>query len=179
MAYANRPGHASVHARNRWQRLATAAAGAPGESPLTRIPIDPDTIRALAAVLAETGLTEIEIADKDSRIRVVRGGTTTTVLPVAASAPVANAGTSTTPDVAVHPGAVVSPMVGVAYLSPEPGTPPFVNVGQQVTAGQTLLLIEAMKTFNQIKAPKAGLITAILVQSGAPVEYGEALIVLE
>ena len=70
-------------------------------------------------------------------------------------------------------------MVGVAYLSPEPGSPAFVNVGQQVTAGQTLLLIEAMKTFNQIKAPKAGTVTAILVQNGAPVEYGEVLIVLD
>ena len=147
---------------------------------MTRIPIDPDTIRALAAVLAETGLTEIEIADKDSRIRVVRGGSaTTTVLPVSAPPPAANAGAPILQDAAAHPGAVVSPMVGVAYLSPEPGAPPFVSVGQQVTAGQTLLLIEAMKTFNQIKAPKAGSVTAILVQSGAPVEYGEALIVLE
>ena len=82
-------------------------------------------------------------------------------------------------DAAAHPGAVVSPMVGVAYLSPEPGAPAFVNVGQQVVAGQTLLLIEAMKTFNQIKAPKAGTVAAILVQTGAPVEYGEVLIILE
>jgi acetyl-CoA carboxylase biotin carboxyl carrier protein len=146
---------------------------------LTRIPIDPDTIRALAAVLAETGLTEIEIADKDSRIRVVRGGnTSTTVVPLAA-APAAVAAAPVTQDLATHPGAVVSPMVGVAYLSPEPGAPPFVTVGQSVTAGQTLLLIEAMKTFNQIKAPKAGTVAAIVVQSGAPVEYGEALIILE
>ncbi|HEY0185811.1 MAG TPA: acetyl-CoA carboxylase biotin carboxyl carrier protein subunit [Rhodopila sp.] len=147
---------------------------------MTRIPIDPDTIRALAAVLAETGLTEIEIADKDNRIRVVRGGSgsPTTVVPVPVSAPVP-AAAPITPDVAAHPGAVVSPMVGVAYLSPEPGAPPFVTIGQQVTAGQTLLLIEAMKTFNQIKAPKAGTVAAILVQSGAPVEYGEVLIILE
>jgi acetyl-CoA carboxylase biotin carboxyl carrier protein len=150
---------------------------------VTRIPIDPDTIRALAAVLVETGLTEIEIADKDSRIRVVRGGgvASTTVIPIAAvappTAPVAPAAVA--PDMAAHPGAVVSPMVGVAYLSPEPGAPQFVNIGQQVTAGQTLLLIEAMKTFNQIKAPKAGTVAAILVQSGAPVEYGEVLIILE
>jgi acetyl-CoA carboxylase biotin carboxyl carrier protein len=145
---------------------------------LTRIPIDPDTIRALAAVLVETGLTEIEIADKDSRIRVVRGGGATTVVPVAAarSAP---APAPVVQDVAAHPGAVLSPMVGVAYLSPEPGTPPFVNVGQSVTAGQTLMLIEAMKTFNQIKAPKAGTVAAILVQNGAPVEYSEALLILE
>jgi acetyl-CoA carboxylase biotin carboxyl carrier protein len=148
---------------------------------LTRIPIDPDTIRALAAVLVETGLTEIEIADKDSRIRVVRGGTVAaTVLPPSvAAAPAPSIVAPVTQDAAAHPGAVVSPMVGVAYLSPEPGAPAFVTLGQPVIAGQTLLLIEAMKTFNQIKAPKAGTVTAILVQSGAPVEYGEALIVLE
>jgi acetyl-CoA carboxylase biotin carboxyl carrier protein len=147
---------------------------------LTRIPIDPDTIRALAAVLVETGLTEIEIADKDSRIRVVRGGgVATTVLPLATPAATLAATTALTHEAAVHPGAVTSPMVGVAYLAPEPGAPPFVTVGQQVAVGETLLLIEAMKTFNQIKAPKAGTVTAVLVQSGAPVEYGEALIILE
>lgn len=146
---------------------------------MTRIPIDPDTIRALAAVLVETGLTEIEIADKDSRIRVVRGGgVATTVVPVAA-APTPVLTPPSVQDVAAHPGAVVSPMVGVAYLAPEPGAPPFVTPGQPVVAGQTLLLIEAMKTFNQIKAPKSGIVAAILVQSGAPVEYGEALIILE
>jgi acetyl-CoA carboxylase biotin carboxyl carrier protein len=147
---------------------------------LTRIPIDPDTIRALAAVLVETGLTEIEIADKDSRIRVVRGGgVATTVLTHPGPAPVAAAVVPLTQEAAVHPGAVVSPMVGVVYLAPEPGAASFVTIGQQVTAGQTLLLIEAMKTFNQIKAPKAGTVSAILVQNGAPVEYGEALIILE
>jgi acetyl-CoA carboxylase biotin carboxyl carrier protein len=146
---------------------------------LTRIPIDPDTIRALAAVLVETGLTEIEIADKDSRIRVVRGIGPTTIVAPSTAAPIAPSSVPLTHEAATHPGAVVSPMVGVAYLSPEPGAPSFVSVGQQVTSGQTLLLIEAMKTFNQIKAPKAGTITAVLVQSGAPVEYGEALIVLE
>jgi acetyl-CoA carboxylase biotin carboxyl carrier protein len=150
-----------------------------GGKPLTRIPIDPDTIRALAAVLVETGLTEIEIADKDSRIRVVRGGAVAaTVVPVATAAPAAPPA-AVVRDAAAHPGAVVSPMVGVAYLSPEPGAAAFVNVGQQVVAGQTLLLIEAMKTFNQIKAPKAGTVAAILVQTGAPVEYGEVLIILE
>jgi len=148
---------------------------------VTRIPIDPDTIRALAAVLTETGLSEIEIADKDSRIRVVRGGAATTVAvpaPAAAAAPIPAAAAPAS-DPASHPGAVVSPMVGVAYLSPEPGAAAFITVGQQVAAGQTLLLIEAMKTFNQIKAPKAGTVTSILVQNGAPVEYGEVLMVLE
>jgi acetyl-CoA carboxylase biotin carboxyl carrier protein len=146
---------------------------------LTRIPIDPDTIRALAAVLTETGLTEIEIADKDTRIRVVRGGGAVTATVPAVAARVAPVEAPVRQDVTAHPGAVVSPMVGVAYLSPEPGAPPFVTVGQSVTAGQTLLLIEAMKTFNQIRAPKAGSVAAILIQNGAPVEYGEVLIILE
>jgi acetyl-CoA carboxylase biotin carboxyl carrier protein len=153
---------------------------------VTRIPIDPDAIRALASVLAETGLTEIEIAEKDSRIRVVRGviapsaavGIPVATAAVAAPAPVV-AAASAEAELAAHPGAVPSPMVGVAYLSPEPGSPPFVTVGQQVTAGQTLLLIEAMKTFNQIKAPKAGTVARILVQNSAPVEYGEVLMILE
>ena len=148
---------------------------------MTRIPIDPDAIRALASVLAETGLTEIEIAEKDSRIRIVRGNVTQVAplsVPAAVAAPVA-AVASAEAELAAHPGAVASPMVGVAYLSPEPGSPPFVTVGQQVTAGQTVLLIEAMKTFNQIKAPKAGTVARILVQNSAPVEYGEVLMILE
>ncbi len=148
---------------------------------MTRIPFDPDAIRALAAVLSETGLTEIEIAEKDSRIRVVRAA-------VAPAAPARHSADRTgcrrlsagpSPEESVPPGAVLSPMVGVAYLSPEPGAPPFVTVGQSVAAGQTLLLIEAMKTFNQIKAPKAGTITRILVSNSTPVEYGEVLLVLE
>ncbi|HTW69930.1 MAG TPA: biotin/lipoyl-containing protein, partial [Acetobacteraceae bacterium] len=130
---------------------------------MTRIPFDPDAIRMLAAVLTETGLTEIEIAEKDSRIRVVRGGGTPLAAVTAMPLPAASAlsgsaavAASAEAELAAHPGAVTSPMVGVAYLLPEPGSPPFVTVGQTVTAGQTLLLIEAMKTFNQIKAPKAG-----------------------
>jgi len=149
---------------------------------LTRIPIDPDAIRALAAVLVETGLSEIEIADKDSRIRVVRSlapATLPTSIAPAAAVPVQAVAAPVVHDLAAHPGAVTSPMVGVAYLSPEPGAPAFVTAGQQVAAGQTLLLIEAMKTFNQIKAPKAGTVAAILVQHSAPVEYGEVLIILE
>ena len=150
---------------------------------MTRIPFDPDAIRALAAVLTETGLTEIEIAEKDSRIRVVRGGVPTVaalpVATVAAVTPVAGHPAASAPDLTNHPGAVTSPMVGVAYLSPEPGSPPFVTVGQAVTAGQTVLLIEAMKTFNQIKAPKSGTVTRILVTNSTPVEYGEVLLILE
>jgi acetyl-CoA carboxylase biotin carboxyl carrier protein len=149
---------------------------------MTRIPFDPDAIRALAAVLAETGLTEIEIAEKDSRIRVVRaapqGAASAASVPVAHTVqPPAPAPSEAEP--ASHPGAVLSPMVGVVYLSPEPGTPAFVTVGQSVVAGQTLLLIEAMKTFNQIRAPKAGTVARILVDNSTPVEYGEALLILE
>jgi acetyl-CoA carboxylase biotin carboxyl carrier protein len=147
---------------------------------MTRIPFDPDAIRALAAVLNETGLTEIEIAEKDSRIRVVRAAAPAMVGAAPATPlTVAPPTTASAPDEASHPGAVVSPMVGVAYLSPEPGAPAFVTVGQSVVAGQTLLLIEAMKTFNQIKAPKDGTVTRILAANSTPVEYGEVLLILE
>ena len=153
---------------------------------MTRIPIDPDSIRRLAAVLVETGLTVIEIAEKDSRIRVVRGAApagyaavAVAAAPVAAAAPPAVSAQAAADDLTSHPGAVTSPMVGVAYLAPEPGSANFVAVGQQVVAGQTVLLIEAMKTFNQIKAPKAGTVTRILVENSAPVEYGEVLMILE
>jgi acetyl-CoA carboxylase biotin carboxyl carrier protein len=146
---------------------------------MTRIPFDPDAIRALAAVLSETGLTEIEIADKDGRIRVVRATLPSVIGAAPASAATVATETTTERDEASHPGAVKSPMVGVAYLSPEPGAQPFVTVGQNVTLGQTLLLIEAMKTFNQIKAPKAGIVARILVANATPVEYGEILVILE
>ncbi|MFT9375358.1 acetyl-CoA carboxylase biotin carboxyl carrier protein [Komagataeibacter saccharivorans] len=151
---------------------------------MSRLLVDADAIRALAEILTDTGLTEIEIAEKDNRIRVVRAAA-----PVAhavpAPAPVAAPGAVATPapapvtDPSKHPGAVTSPMVGVAYLAPDPSSPPFVTEGQQVSAGQTLLLIEAMKTFNQIKAPRAGTLSRILVQSGDPVEFGEALVIIE
>jgi acetyl-CoA carboxylase biotin carboxyl carrier protein len=149
---------------------------------MSRLPIDTAEIRALAEILADTGLTEIEISDGENRVRVTRTPAPATVQ-VSAMAPqampqaAAPAAAPVAP--ADHPGAVTSPMVGVAYLSAEPGTPPFVSPGQSVAAGQTLLLIEAMKTFNQIKAPRAGVVTRILVTSGQPVEYGEALLVVE
>ena len=146
---------------------------------MTRIPFDPDAIRALAAVLNETGLTEIEIAEKDSRIRVVRATAPAVATAAPVAPPVAAIQAAPAPDEASHPGAVVSPMVGVAYLAPEPGAPPFVTVGQSVAAGQTLLLIEAIKTFNQIRAPKAGTVARVLVANSTPVEYGEVLLILE
>jgi acetyl-CoA carboxylase biotin carboxyl carrier protein len=141
---------------------------------------DPEAIRALAAILTEAGLTEIEVSDNESRIRVARAhapAAAQTYAVPAASAPPPQAAAAV--DDASHPGAVTSPMVGVAFLAPEPTAPNFVQVGQAVQAGQTLLLIEAMKTFNQIKAPRAGTVARILVSSGVPVEFGEALMVLE
>jgi len=152
---------------------------------MTRIPMDPDAIRALAGILTETGLTEIEIAEKDSRIRVVRAPGTAAPgaeAPVRAAPPPAAALASPASEadaLADHPGAVLSPMVGVVYLSPEPGAPPFVSIGQTVSAGQTLLLIEAMKTFNHIKAHRAGTVTRIFITNSSPVEYGEPLMLID
>jgi acetyl-CoA carboxylase biotin carboxyl carrier protein len=148
------------------------------------IEFDAAAIRELAQILRETDLTEIELVDKDARLRVVRQ--VVVAAPVAAqvavAAPVAAAAApvvvAEAPD-ADHPGAVTSPMVGVAYMSPEPGAAAFVTVGSKVAQGQTLLLIEAMKTYNQIKATRAGTVTRILVESGTPVEYGEPLMIVE
>jgi len=152
---------------------------------VSSIKFDPEAIRALANILTDTGLTEIEISEKDSRIRVARAPaqilshTAYAPAPALAAAPAAPPEAAAPEDISVHPGAVKSPMVGVAYLSAEPGAAPFVVPGQAVTEGQTLLLIEAMKTYNQIKAPKAGTVSRILVNSGSPVEYGEVLILLD
>ena len=153
--------------------------------PKKGIDFDPESIRALAAILTETGLTEIEIADKDNRIRVVRAPPAIVAqvqpahAPSGGTAPTDEPAAPAVTDDSLHPGAVKSPMVGVVYLSAEPGSASFIVPGQVVVAGQTLLLIEAMKTYNQIKAPKSGTIARILVHSGAPVEYGEVLVVLE
>jgi len=151
---------------------------------------DPATIRELAQILRDSDLTEIELVDNDMRVKLVRQISVAPmampmaapiVMPAAgapaavAAAPAAAAGV----DDADHPGAVTSPMVGVAYLSSEPTAAPFVTVGSKVAQGQTLLLIEAMKTYNQIKAPRAGTVTRILVESGTPVEFGEPLMIVE
>lgn len=157
---------------------------------MSGISFDPEAIRALAQILRETDLSEIELADGESRLRVsrtmaaapvVQYAAAPTPAPMAAPAAAAPAATpaATTEISAATPGAITSPMVGVAYLAPEPGATPFITVGAKVAAGQTVMLIEAMKTFNQIKAPKAGTVTRILVESGAPVEYGAPLLVVE
>ena len=150
---------------------------------MSQLPVDEEAIRTLARILAETGLTEIEVASGDSRGRVARMAAPAAAdVPAVLPAVLAAAPTPPLPpaeDDAAHPGAVTSPMVGIAFLSPEPGSAPYVTQGQQVVAGQTLLLIEAMKTFNQIKAPRAGTVGRILVASGGPVEYGQALMIVE
>jgi acetyl-CoA carboxylase biotin carboxyl carrier protein len=140
-------------------------------------------IRELALLLDETNLTEIEIERAGLRVRVARNisiaasvpATFAQMAPAAttAGAPVAAA------DMAKHPGAVPSPMVGTAYWSPEPGAKPFIEVGSKVSAGQTLLIIEAMKTMNQIPSPRAGTVTQILIEDGQPVEFGEPLVIIE
>ena len=144
--------------------------------------VDKDLIRELAALLDETGLTEIEIERAGLRVRVGRGTTTVhAAAPAAASqsAPAPAPSTATLTDPGKHPGAVASPMVGTAYRSPAPGTPPFIDIGSKVSAGDTLLIIEAMKTMNQIPAPRAGTVTQILVEDGQPVEFGEPLVIIE
>ncbi|MBO1324681.1 acetyl-CoA carboxylase biotin carboxyl carrier protein [Acetobacter sp. TBRC 12305] len=147
--------------------------------------VDADAIRALAEILTQTGLTEIEVAEKDSRIRVARMPAPVQAAAPAPAAPAVAAPAPAAPvpaapaDLARHPGAVSSPMVGVAYLTPDPSSPPFVSEGQVVSAGQTLMLIEAMKTFNQIKAPKGGTLKSLLVASGDPVEFGQPLAIIE
>ena len=146
---------------------------------MSRIQFDPEAIRALATILRDTGLTEIEIVEADNRIRVVRAPSVVAAPVVQVAPPTVVMPAAVPPDDAPHPGTVPSPMVGVAYLSAEPGAPPFVTPGQAVTVGQTVMLIEAMKTFNQIKAPKAGTVTRILVASGEAVEYAQPLLVIE
>jgi acetyl-CoA carboxylase biotin carboxyl carrier protein len=139
--------------------------------------IDGELVRTLAALLDETGLSEIEYAVGERRIRVARNGGGAAVTMVAA-APMAAGPAPVT--VAVEPaGAVKSPMVGTAYLGPQPGASPFVAVGDTVREGQTLFIIEAMKVMNQIPAPRAGRVTQILVVDGTPVEFGQILAVLE
>ena len=143
---------------------------------------DSALIRELALLLDETSLTEIEIERAGLRVRVARNISIAASMPAnfqpAAAAPAAGAPVDAA-DVAMHPGVVPSPMVGTAYWASEPGAKPFIEVGSKVSVGQTLLIIEAMKTMNQIPAPRAGTVTQILVEDGVPVEYGEPLVIIE
>jgi acetyl-CoA carboxylase biotin carboxyl carrier protein len=143
---------------------------------------DSALIRELALLLDETSLTEIEIERAGLRVRVARNLSIAASVPadVQAAAPAAPAPAAVAvADIAKHPGAVPSPMVGTAYFASEPGAKPFIEVGAKVSVGQTLLIIEAMKTMNQIPSPRAGTVTQILVEDGQPVEFGEPLVIIE
>ena len=152
---------------------------------MAKFEMDTEFIRKLAKLLEETNLGEIEMAEGDRRIRVARPAPAAPgaiPVPVAAVPGAATASGPAVPsanDLSKHPGAVKSPMVGTVYLSPEPGKPVFVSIGDKVAAGQTLLIIEAMKTFNPIKAPKAGIVSQILIENARPVEYGEVLMIVD
>jgi acetyl-CoA carboxylase biotin carboxyl carrier protein len=144
---------------------------------------DSALIRELALLLDETSLTEIEIERAGLRLRVARNVSIAASMPTsfqpAASAPAPAAAPVAADDIAKHPGVVPSPMVGTAYWASEPGAKPFIEIGTKVSVGQTLLIIEAMKTMNQIPSPRAGTVTQILVEDGQPVEFGEPLVIIE
>jgi acetyl-CoA carboxylase biotin carboxyl carrier protein len=144
---------------------------------------DSALIRELALLLDETSLTEIEIERAGLRVRVARNISVAASMPAnfmpAGPASAAGAAPAAVADLAKHPGVVPSPMVGTAYWAPEPGAKPFIEVGTKVAAGQTLLIIEAMKTMNQIPSPRAGTVTQILIEDGQPVEFGEPLVIIE
>jgi acetyl-CoA carboxylase biotin carboxyl carrier protein len=143
---------------------------------------DSALIRELALLLDETSLTEIEIERAGLRVRVARNISIAASMPanvqLAPSAPAA-AAPAVMADIAAHPGVVPSPMVGTAYWASEPGAKPFIEVGSRVSVGQTLLIIEAMKTMNQIPSPRAGTVKQILIEDGQPVEFGEPLVIIE
>jgi acetyl-CoA carboxylase biotin carboxyl carrier protein len=146
------------------------------------LPIDSELVRTLAALLDETGLTEIEYSVGDRRIRVARTAATLASMvnvsaPASGDTPAPSAGAPVAP--VDHPGAVKAPMVGTAYIAPQPNQPPFVKLGDRVEEGRVLLIIEAMKVMNQIRAPRAGRVAEILIADGAPVEYGQVLMVIE
>jgi acetyl-CoA carboxylase biotin carboxyl carrier protein len=149
---------------------------------------DSAMIRELALLLDETNLTEIEVERAGLRVRVARNISVAAAMPMqyapapttaASAAPAAVAAPAPAADMAKHPGAVPSPMVGTVYMASEPGARPFIEIGTKVAVGQTLVIIEAMKTMNQIPATRAGTVTQILVEDGSPVEYGEPLVIIE
>ena len=153
---------------------------------MIKIRVEDALIRHLAELLEETGLTEIELGSGRDRIRVVRGAmlgdTTAALAPGAVSRGVVDPVATGSQHASLnddHPGAVVSPMVGTVYLAPEPGAKPFVSVGDEIHAGDTMFIIEAMKTMNPVEAPKDGRVEEVLVANGSPVEYGEVLALLE
>jgi acetyl-CoA carboxylase biotin carboxyl carrier protein len=141
--------------------------------------IDAEAIRELSRLLNETGLTEIEIEKQGARLRVSRAAVTATMAPAAAAAPAAAlAAPAAAPASGPHPGAVPSPMVGTVYVAAEPGKPPFISVGATVKEGDTIFIVEAMKTMNPITAPKGGTVLEICISNGQPVEFGQTLAVI-
>jgi len=144
-----------------------------------KITVDPELVAELSRLLEENKLTEIEVQRGDQRVRVSRASgaapAAADAAPVAGARPSPSAGE----DHAAHPGVVKSPMVGTVFVAPEPGAKPFVEEGQEVREGQTLFVVEAMKTMNAIPAPRAGRVTRILVEDAQPVEYGEPLLIIE
>ncbi len=153
------------------------------KQPKPRLEVDEKLIRRLAELLDETGLGEIEIADGDAMVRVAKAGSPLAAVAVGAASPppgmIDEGAAGSVTDYASHPGVIKSPMVGIVYLSPDPNSPTFCQPGDSVKAGDTVLLIEAMKVFNPIAAPKGGTVKLILVSEGSPVEYGEPLIIIE
>jgi acetyl-CoA carboxylase biotin carboxyl carrier protein len=144
--------------------------------------VNHELIHELTKLLDETGLTEIEIEQDGQRVRVARGGSPSAVVVAPRAMPLPQTvgeSTSKPIDPAKHPGVVISPMVGTAYMSPEPGAKPFIEIGSKVKAGDTLLIIEAMKTMNQIPAPRAGTVIQVLFEDGQPVEFGQPLVIVE
>jgi acetyl-CoA carboxylase biotin carboxyl carrier protein len=151
-----------------------------GAKPAAKGAIDHDLIRDLAKLLDETGLTEIEYERDGERVKVARRERRVgAAVAVSSPAPARVAAEDAPPSHVGHPGLVASPMVGTAYLGPEPGARAFVEVGTRVRVGDTLLIVEAMKTMNQIPSPRAGTVTQILVENGQPVEFGEPLMIVE
>ncbi len=144
---------------------------------MAKFDVNEDMVRKLAGLLDETGLTEIEYKVGEQAVRVSRNSTGQLVT----AAPTTNIQTDDVPQInsEIRAGSVTAPMVGVVYLSPEPGTPAFIKEGDMVTEGQTLMLIEAMKTFNPVRAPKAGLVLEVCIPDKHPVEFGEELVVIE
>jgi acetyl-CoA carboxylase biotin carboxyl carrier protein len=164
----------------------TTAAAKPKDAKISdQASGDSALIRELALLLDETNLTEIEIERSGLRVRVARNISIAATVPMSHAlhaAPLAAApapGVAAAADVSKHPGMVPSPMVGTVYWAPEPGGKPFIEVGSRVATGETLFIIEAMKTMNQIPSPRAGVVTQILVEDGQPVEFGEPMVVIE
>ena len=150
-----------------------------GSDKMAKLTVDTDLVDVLADLMENKGLTEVEVTVGDQTLRLSKGGTAPAVTHMAAPMPTAPAPAAAPAAPADHPGAVKSPMVGTIYLSPQPGNPAFISVGDTVTEGQTLLIVEAMKVMNPIPAPRAGKVTAILVDDAEPVEFDQPLVVLE